>query len=131
MCKGHVHAELMKQYAEDAAVMERPWENWQANSGNGWTSTADHPKWWTTASYRRKPNTVMVNGFEVVAPVKLALKDCEAYYCATPDTECWYGTARWRNDSDDKRWFTRGLIFLKREHAIAYAKAMCGINPNS
>jgi hypothetical protein len=53
--KGHVHAESMKLYAEDAMVSDTPWENWEwwNRYTGGWEGFCDHPTWKSQA-YRRK-----------------------------------------------------------------------------
>lgn len=68
MCKGHVHAELMAQYAQDALETDRPWERWQSRSkaserpGLAWRTLYGHPKWQDSRDYRRKPTQVRVAG---------------------------------------------------------------------
>lgn len=51
----HVHTELMKQYAEDAAETATPWERWEAKFGvNGtWTPCTTGLLWMTDVEYRR------------------------------------------------------------------------------
>ncbi len=51
-----VHAELIKQYAEDCQKYERPWELWAVNfKGTGWQPLYEHPRWGQSSTYRRKP----------------------------------------------------------------------------
>lgn len=70
---GHIHAELMKQYAEDAAKSETPWENWQvlAPGFDKWYNLKHDPEWFKTCQYRRKPKQKFIefNGkkFEIFA----------------------------------------------------------------
>lgn len=70
---GHIHAELMKQYAEDAAKSETPWKNWEFTYGsdNFWESADWHPSWDIGCKYRRKPKQKFIefNGkkFEIFA----------------------------------------------------------------
>lgn len=70
---GHVHAELMKQYAEDATKSESPWENWQvlAPGFDKWYNLKHDPEWFKTCQYRRKPKQKFIefNGkkFEIFA----------------------------------------------------------------
>lgn len=71
--KSHVHAKLMKQYAEDAAKSETPWENWQvlAPGFDKWYNLNTNPEWFQTNQYRRKPKQKFIefNGkkFEIFA----------------------------------------------------------------
>ena len=53
----HPHAELMKQYAEDAAETDRPWERWQVSVCGEWSwrDCKDQPSWRPEHQYRRKP----------------------------------------------------------------------------
>lgn len=67
--KGHVHAKLMKQYAEDAQRSETPWEKWEYRVYDwgkdiGFQPCDKHPAWLTETQYRRKterptPNEVI------------------------------------------------------------------------
>lgn len=54
--KAHPHAELMKLYAEDAAMSETPWENWERKDGSKWRSMYGNPTWSSLIKYRRKPS---------------------------------------------------------------------------
>lgn len=53
----HIHAEAMKQYAEDAMETDKPWERWEwldLYPNNGWCLCTDSPKWVNEVQYRRK-----------------------------------------------------------------------------
>ena len=57
--KPHVHAELMKLYAEDAAETETPWERWEfceigQEGWSGWHTCTGGPGWAAGYKYRRK-----------------------------------------------------------------------------
>lgn len=53
--KGHPHAALMKQYAEDAETHERPWELWEYKHEalKTWNPCGPHPGWYLDSEYRR------------------------------------------------------------------------------
>lgn len=51
----HIHAELMKQYAEDASTHEFPYILWQYNITGEWHDLMKHPEWDFNTKYRRKP----------------------------------------------------------------------------
>ena len=54
--KGHPHAALMKQYAEDAETHERPWELWEYKDADlkTWKPCGFlHPGWYPDTEYRR------------------------------------------------------------------------------
>lgn len=53
--KGHPHAALMKQYAEDAETHERPWKLWEYKdeAPDTWKPCVYHPGWYPDSEYRR------------------------------------------------------------------------------
>lgn len=53
----HKHAELMLEYAKDAAKTNEPWKLWQVllNDATEWSSVSTHPVWVLSCEYRRKP----------------------------------------------------------------------------
>ena len=51
----HKHADLMKQYAEDASNHEFPYMLWQYKIGDRWRDLMKHPVWDYDTEYRRKP----------------------------------------------------------------------------
>ena len=65
---GHIHADLMAQYAEDAKQHDRPWELWQFCDDDTWVECSTHPRWVPDFAYRRKPRTVQIGDFEVPEP---------------------------------------------------------------
>ena len=67
---GHIHAELMAQYAEDAKQHDRPWELWQHGDHEVWVGCTYNPAWFTDHSYRRKPQTIMLGEYEVPEPCR-------------------------------------------------------------
>jgi hypothetical protein len=85
----------------------------------------------TPANFRRKPRTRVVNGFTVPAPIQEMPTNMSPYFLALPDINEWFGKYDWDDSDADRLWFSRGLLFSTKEAAIANAKAMCGINPES
>ena len=67
---GHIHAELMAQYAEDAKQHDRPWELWQQGDHEVWVGCTYNPNWEIDRSYRRKPQTIMIGEHEVPEPCR-------------------------------------------------------------
>ena len=71
---------------------------------------------------RVKPDTVIINGHEVLAPL------CGAPACGTE----YYNASRsktslkyvWRNAAMDYNFLDMGVVFLSKEDAAAYVKAM-------
>ena len=129
--KGHPHATLMAEYAKDEAETDRPWERWEfrAQGCTKWHAVVEHPQWTATVQYRRKPEppkTIVVNGFEVPAPldkvevgtVVYAASPASAHPCIEMVYASWYS-----------HYFDRKLVHATREAAVAHAKAMLGIDP--
>ena len=52
----HIHAELMKQYAEDAMTTNEPWKLWEIynKTYNKWHKLQANPAWFEHIKYRRK-----------------------------------------------------------------------------
>lgn len=64
--RGHPHAELMAQYAEESKTDPCAWGKWQVKTNATWGSLICIPRWDTTHQYRRKPDPVVlyVNVYE-------------------------------------------------------------------
>lgn len=122
----HIHAELMLQYAQDAMETDKPWERWEffSHIREVWVRLGSSPCWFTNAQYRRKKETIVINGIEVPKPVDKSLRNGQEYLLVdilSDDlTLCLY----WHGDVEDKRYLERGLIHLDEESAIIHAKAL-------
>lgn len=124
---GHVHAELMAEYAKDALTTDKPWRLWEFHSSMvGWTELTGHPFWETKVKYRRKPRTHMVNGIEVPAPIRDVPKYEQTYWAADLGNREFVCNFVWCNDDFDKRLLERGLVHATKEAAVANAMAMIG-----
>lgn len=75
------------------------------------------------------PKTRIINGFEVPAPVREELEVGDMYFTPSIGFEGFHDVWEWGNTKLHKLYLERGLIFLKKEDAIANAKAMLGIGP--
>ena len=71
---GHIHAELMAQYAEDAKQLAKPWELWQHGDDRVWSNCTSHPSWHIDFYFRRKHQTT-VFGEHVNAEILRAIAD--------------------------------------------------------
>jgi len=71
----HKHSSLMLLYAQDAMETDKPWERWEfKDEDNNWSCFSDdlfehRPGWYEDVEYRRKPQTININGFNVPEPV--------------------------------------------------------------
>lgn len=130
---GHVHAELMAQYAEDAKTTTEPWKLWQLEGDDGiWHCCQEHPKWATHLEYRHKPKTKLIHGVEV--PVfEFTPKVLERYYTANVGLPELFEDG-YRSSEDctfTERMIERGLLYPCTEEGkqatILHSKAMLGI----
>ena len=120
---GHIHAELMAQYAEDVKQYDRPWELWQHGDHEVWVRCTTHPSWFTDHSYRRKPKTILINGHEVPEPHRTPLEIGDAYWTFT---FFFAGVIEvyWDGDSEDHNAFKNGFIHLTKEAAEKHLAAL-------
>jgi len=118
----HPHAEVMMEYAKDAATMAEPWENWEFHHPVlGWRNLGGNPDWDIDHEYRRKKSKVTINGIECVAGVKEPVFD-GLYYVASLTRSEYYLTLRYTGAH--KSYAERGLVHRTKEDAIAMSKAM-------
>lgn len=128
----HKHAELMRQYAEDASRSETPWESWEyslADTGEAsWSPLDEGPRWSAHVEYRRKPKKtiiiIIINGFEINEPVRDALPYRAEYFLVLPTTGGKFHRLVWGGTEPEHEWLQHGLIHLTQEDAIAHAKAL-------
>lgn len=73
---------------------------------------------------RYPKKTIIVNGIEVPAPEKGKLKIKEPYFVPNFSPADGYSWSFWHNDDMDNYHLSRGLVYKKKEDAIARAKAM-------
>jgi hypothetical protein len=120
----------MLQYAQDAMETDKPWERWEsALPAFVWLELTGHPNWQTDRGYRRKPQTVKINGFEVPAPLSEVPNNDTEYFIEEPTADQFYDYAHWSGHSVDFRFLDRGIAHATKEGAIASCKARLGIDP--
>lgn len=118
----HKHAENMKLFAHDAMATDKPWLRWQIFRDNSWVDMNDNPGWNPYMSYRRKPRTININGFEVPEPLRVAPENMTEYYLA--DTSRGYGKLVWRGQPVDMEWLAAGICHLTAEAAELHTRAL-------
>jgi hypothetical protein len=79
--------------------------------------------------FRLKQKMIMVNGFEIPAPMGEEPKNGQLYFVATTSLEEFYVPNSWDGFASELLWFKRGLCHSTKDGAIMHAKAMLGINP--
>ena len=124
-CVGHLHAENMKLYAEDAAVNEKPWELWEYRYTDGWRGCAYHPEWVCDCEYRhRTKKTININGFEVPSPLRDAPNNGEICYIVNLTENKVYATVWHSAQPFFKQWLKSGIIHRTEEAAALHLKAL-------
>lgn len=121
----HMHAELMKLYAEDAAETDTPWERWEMGSvertGVFWSDCKTDPDWNIYLHYRRKlpvRETIMIGDIEVPKPLQ-----------KTPHEKTIFYTPYVNQESDyDARLIGRSVCHLNINAAIRHAYALIKIS---
>lgn len=73
---------------------------------------------------RIKPETVLINGIECNAPMRVEPEMGSWYYTPTPTNEAKFTLWAWLNDASGQRLFAEGLCFATAEDAAAAARAM-------
>ena len=122
---GHIHAAAMAEYAKDAAETDMPWERWEVSmteSGDEYRNLLGHPDWAVTRKYRRKPKTILINGYEVPEPHRTPLKDGEVYWALTLFSRA--TSLRWKDDDFDNSYLENGFIHLTKEAAEKHFNAL-------
>lgn len=124
----HRYSTILKAVAEGKAVQ---WleANADPNIHGVWTDITAEEALLVVAgeSYkpedmRVKPDTVVINGHEVMAPVCEALPCGTQYYCTSRSkTSPRYA---WRDSVMDYDFLDRGVVFLSKEDAAAYVNAV-------
>ena len=124
----HVHADLMKLYAEDAMETDKPWLRWEFYAHEKWI-TFEHggPSWVVGSCYRRKPNNVIVNGFEVIDDV--IKEEASSFQCFVEEPSNLSFNSRSRGHATHTE-RSRGIVHTTQAGAIAHCKARLGIDPN-
>lgn len=133
--KGHIHAELMLQYAEDAKTTDEPWKNfqWRTRAGE-WLTMQKDMQFESKYVFRRKPKTRIVHGVEIPY-FEFTPKVGEEYYTANVGLPEFFEHG-WRHQAGcafTQRMIERGMLYPYTEEgkqaAIAHSKAMLGIKP--
>lgn len=126
--KGHVHAELMAQYAEDAKTHAEPWKLWRFRGSNGdWHNLYGQPMWTNIIEYRRKPKTHFVHGVEV-PDLRVLPKHSDSYWCPDPTSRQYVRVFdNWCTLHDlhrEESWLCYEFTEEGKQAAILHAKAM-------
>jgi len=119
----HVHAELMMQYAQDAAETDKPWERWESKQYGGWEHMVAHPFWDECVVYRRKPKFILINGFEVPEPIRESMELRTTYWVAAHTASKIY-SLKWENRWEERLLLKKGICHSTKEAAELHANAL-------
>lgn len=131
--QGHVHAELIAQYAEDAKTTDKPWKNFQWRTRDStWLAMQKDMQFESKYEFRRKPKPHNVHGVEI--PVfEFTPKVGERYYTANVGLPEFFedGYKTSEDCTFTQRMIERGLLYPFTEEgkqaAILHSKSMLGI----
>lgn len=125
----HKHANLMMQYAQDAAESVTPWEMWEYKlHGDPWFECENHPTWSENIMYRRKHQLIKVGKWEFPKPIsKAPLTGIKYYLIKTGDRGFKVDTCAWVNDKLDNMRLESGRVHLTYEDAQAHANVLNAI----
>ncbi len=117
LCK---HADLIAQYGQDCLKYERPWQKWQWKEARHWEDCSFHPLWKESCEYKRLPDTITVNGAEIVAPMKETPEKGAKYwtiYSLGADGVCEFS---WFGSINDFVAFHYGIWSTEADAALAF-----------
>jgi len=125
----HVHAALIQQFAKDALEHDEPGQLWEYSVDDGETwycfQYQDNPSFSTQFHYRRKQETIDINGHKVPKPLREdEIEDTVHYYMPNflGDIEL---SIRFDSSCFNLSYYVRkGLLHKTKEAAIAHAEAL-------
>ena len=120
------HADLMMQYALDAAETDTPWERWEFKlHGEPWLECQDNPTWSENISYRRKPQVIKVGRHEFPKPISKAPLNGISYYFVRTGNSCFeVDICAWVSSRLDNMRLESGRVHLTHEAAQAQADVL-------
>ena len=127
----HKHADLMLLYAQDALETDKPWTRWEMLVHDKWAVLTSNPTWHEALEYRRKPQTILVNGIEVPKPETRAPKYDTLYWVPDLKSKSFFDCFTWCNDDVDFRHLERRIVHLNNEAAAAHGKALTKYRENN
>jgi len=116
------HADLMAEYAKDAATCAEPWLLWEC-AGKGekvWRTLGTHPGWDEHICYRRRPRTITAT-LTIPEPLRVApAAGSEVWGIGMTGVFC----VAWDGDGIDQERLATGILFAEKEQAQAALDAI-------
>lgn len=121
--QGHVHAELMAEYALVAKTNPEPWKEFEVLNSEvkGWEELDASPRWFPDAQYRRKPTppkTMNIGGIVVEAwPLEEMPSAGLSYWALIVEDNAKFDADKFTNDQDslDEAILYAGKAFSTKE----------------
>ena len=130
---GHVHADLMALYAQDAMETDKPWERWEyrVDLHSKWIALTGNTVWYEDIQYRRKPKMISVTlmSGEVVRfpePHKFIPQYGQNYYLVDSNGEI--ENNKYDGTQTEVLFIRFGLVHLTKEAAEQHSYALFKIN---
>lgn len=125
---GHIYAELMALYAEDAAKTPEPWARWAAqgqtkNFTTAWFRLTGHPTWDPEVKYRRVYD-IVTRTISYARPLDSRPKPWQTYYTPDFEEDCGYRSYNWNGTTKDNNLFASELCFATADEAASFTFAM-------
>lgn len=131
----HIHAELMKQYAEDAMKSQEPWDLWltRKNGDCNWVRCTSNPVWSECYEYKRRASSVMVGNIEFPEPyMPFELINSEDMFYTISVSDKGLTTEEINRHRANFEKFDdllkRGLVFRQRKDCERYIEALSNLN---
>lgn len=131
----HPHAELMKQYAEDAMRTATPWLFWEVRhkGGTQWSQLKEPSLWSPSCEYRRIQKVVEIDGvgFPQKAIIPFGVPTFQDYFTLTVDDSGFVPTRINHGRMNADKFYAlneQGLIFERLEDCERYIKALIELN---
>lgn len=127
---GHVHAELMLEYGKHALTTKEPWLDYESQPNHQdskiWHQCNGQLLFAPDTRYRRKPKTILINGYEVPEPLRAAPEEGTVIYTIDVDStelvSCPFNFLP--TQTVQLRWLARGILHSTKEAAQLHAKAL-------
>ena len=115
----------MLEYAQDAQTHEEPWLLWEYNpEDTRWWSLHTHPVWEENNRYRRKLQTININGIRFTKPESKPLEAGQVIYIVSLLHSSLYMCCAWENTDRQNQVLSLGLVHKTPEAAKQHAEAL-------
>lgn len=126
----HKHSGFIYEFSQDAQETHEPHLRWEFFDNNTWIGCDKNMQGWDESLlFRRKPETIIVNGFTIENGIEHPSVVNDHLFIANPISNDFYTENSRRCEERMTNTIKYRLIYRTKEAAIIRAKAMLGINP--